>query len=69
MNNKTSFSVSNEPEHQARAINNTFNQLASQVNTAFEKLDSGKAKFISHEQAKSDMAERKAKIRRDRRSL
>ncbi|CAI3792940.1 type II toxin-antitoxin system RelB/DinJ family antitoxin [Rheinheimera sp. MM224] len=37
--------------------------LTVQVNAAFEKLDTGNAKFVSHEQAKISMAERKAKIR------
>lgn len=37
--------------------------LTEQVNLAFEKLDSEKSVFIEHEQAKSAMAERKAKIR------
>jgi antitoxin component of RelBE/YafQ-DinJ toxin-antitoxin module len=37
--------------------------LTEQVNRAFEKLDSGKSKFIEHEVAKSAMAQRKAKIR------
>ncbi|WP_441316756.1 damage-inducible protein J [Halomonas sp. hl-4] len=37
--------------------------LTNQINQAFEKLDDGKASFINHENAKSQMAERKAKIR------
>ena len=37
--------------------------LTEQVNQAFEKLDSGKSKFIENEVAKSTMAQRKAKIR------
>ena len=37
--------------------------LTEQVNLAFEKLDSDKADFIDHETAKSDMTNRKAKIR------
>ncbi|MUH72055.1 type II toxin-antitoxin system RelB/DinJ family antitoxin [Psychrosphaera haliotis] len=37
--------------------------LTEQVNQAFEKLDSGRSKFIEHEVAKSAMAQRKAKIR------
>lgn len=57
MNNKIPFSVGDEPELQMQGW------LVDQVNEAFEKLDSGKAKFISHEQAKSEMAERKAKSR------
>ncbi|HLV48547.1 MAG TPA: damage-inducible protein J [Aliidiomarina sp.] len=37
--------------------------LSEQVNSAFDKLDAGKSTFIEHDQAKSIMAERKAKIR------
>jgi antitoxin component of RelBE/YafQ-DinJ toxin-antitoxin module len=37
--------------------------LTEQVNLAFEKFDDGNAVFVEHEQAKSIMAERKAKIR------
>lgn len=37
--------------------------LTEQVNQAFEKLNSGKSVFVEHDQAKSRMAERKAKIR------
>lgn len=57
MNNKTPFCLGEEPELQMQ------DWLAEQVNAAFKKLDSGKAKFINHELATSDMAERKAKIR------
>lgn len=57
MNNKIPFSVGDGPELQMQ------DWLVDQVNAAFKKLDSGKAKFISHEQANSEMAERKAKIR------
>lgn len=63
MNNKTPFVVSEEPEPQMQGW------LVDQVNAAFEKLDSGKAKFISHEQANSEMAERKARIIQGGRSL
>jgi predicted DNA-binding protein len=35
--------------------------LAEQVNLAFERLDEGNATFYQHDQAKSRMAERKAK--------
>jgi hypothetical protein len=63
MNNKIPFSVGEEPELQMQDLNSAYGQLTSQVNTAFKKLDCGRAKFISHEQAKSEMAERKAKIR------
>ena len=37
--------------------------LTEQVNLAFEKLDTHRATFIEHNQAKSIMTERKAKIR------
>ncbi len=37
--------------------------LTEQVNMAFEKIDSGKAVFLTHEQAQKRMAERKAKVR------
>ena len=37
--------------------------LREQVNLAFEKLDAGKSAFVEHAQAKSIMAQRKAKIR------
>lgn len=57
MNNKTSFSLGDKPETQMQSW------LVEQVNAAFEKLDSGKTKFISHEQAKSEMAKRKTRIR------
>lgn len=36
--------------------------LSEQVNLAFDKLDTGKSTFIEHDQAKSRMTERKAKI-------
>lgn len=57
MNNKTLFSVGDEPEPQMQ------DPLVDEANAAFEKLDCGKTKFISHEQAKSEMAERKTRIR------
>ena len=37
--------------------------LSEQVNLAFEKLEAGNSKFVTHEAAKESMAERKAKIR------
>ncbi|HIF9173416.1 TPA: damage-inducible protein J [Photobacterium damselae] len=37
--------------------------LTEQVNLAFEKYDQGKSVFIEHQVAKSQMKERKAKIR------
>ncbi len=37
--------------------------LTEQVNQAFEKLDSGNSVFISSDDAKKQMAERKARIR------
>ncbi|OUS16428.1 damage-inducible protein J [Gammaproteobacteria bacterium 50_400_T64] len=36
--------------------------LTEQVNLAFDKLDTGRSTFIEHDQAKSEMVERKAKI-------
>lgn len=63
MNNKTPFSLGDEPEPQMQSLDGAYNQLVRQINAAFEKLDCGKAKFFSHEQAKSKMAERKVRIR------
>lgn len=41
--------------------------LTEQINAAFDKFDSGKALFIEHDEAKSQMEARKAKVRnRDR---
>ncbi len=40
--------------------------LTEQVNLAFDKFDSGKTNFISHNEAKETMAERKARIRGQR---
>jgi len=37
--------------------------LTEQINAAFDKLDSGKANFISHDKAKAQMEVRKNKIR------
>ncbi|MBU2869824.1 damage-inducible protein J [Colwellia sp. E2M01] len=37
--------------------------LTEQINAAFDKLDSGKANFISHDKAKEQMEARKNKIR------
>lgn len=37
--------------------------LSEQINSAFEKLEAGESVFIEHEQAKTHMEERKAKIR------
>lgn len=37
--------------------------LTEQVNLAFDKLAADKSTFIEHEQAKSVMAERKARVR------
>ncbi len=37
--------------------------LTEQINLAFEKFDSGKADFVEHQNAKSRMEERKARIR------
>lgn len=38
--------------------------LTNQINLAFEKLDQGTASFIDHENAKAQMTNRKAQIRR-----
>ncbi|WDE06679.1 hypothetical protein SG34_007175 [Thalassomonas viridans] len=59
MNTKIQFY---DNEEQRKVISHD-NRLIEQINSAFEKLDSGKAVFISHEQAKNQMAERKTKIR------
>lgn len=48
---------------QQRKANSHDAWLTEQVNAAFEKLDNGDATFTEHEQAKSSMEERKAKIR------
>ena len=41
--------------------------LTEQINTAFDKIDSRKANFIEHNEAKNEMEARKNKIRnRDR---
>ncbi|MCF6179558.1 MAG: type II toxin-antitoxin system RelB/DinJ family antitoxin [Geopsychrobacter sp.] len=37
--------------------------LTEQVNLAFDKLDSGKAVFVDNDSAKTQMAQRKAKVR------
>ncbi|MBL4761475.1 MAG: damage-inducible protein J [Gammaproteobacteria bacterium] len=37
--------------------------LSEQINTAFDKLDNGKANFIEHDEAKIQMEARKIKIR------
>lgn len=37
--------------------------LTDEVNAAFNKLESGKSKFVSHEEANLDMEARKMKIR------
>ncbi len=43
-------------------------QMAEQVNRAFEKLKAGDSVFVAHEAAKSRMEARKARIRdRDKR--
>jgi antitoxin component of RelBE/YafQ-DinJ toxin-antitoxin module len=49
-------------EQQRKALShNTW--LTEQVNLAFDKLDSGKAVFVDNGSAKTQMAERKAKVR------
>ena len=37
--------------------------LTEQINAAFDKFDSGKANFIEHDEAKTQMEARKIKIR------
>ena len=37
--------------------------LSEQINAAFDKFDSGNAKFIEHNDAKAQMEARKSKIR------
>ena len=37
--------------------------LTEQINAAFDKIDSGKANFIAHNEAKTQMEARKNKIR------
>ncbi len=49
-------------EQQRKALShNTW--LTEQVHLAFDKLDSGKAVFVDNGSAKTQMAERKAKVR------
>ncbi len=49
-------------EQQRKALSHD-QWLTEQVNLAFDKFDSGKTNFISHNEAKETMAERKARIR------
>jgi len=49
--------------NQQRKVMSHDTWLTEQVNLAFDKLDTGRSTFIEHDQAKSEMAERKAKIR------
>lgn len=49
--------------NEQRKVMNHDAWLTQQINTAFEKLDSGKASFIPHEEAKVSMEARKEKIR------
>lgn len=49
-------------EQQRKAISHDI-WLTEQVNAAFDKLDAGDCHFIEHLEAKSQMAERKARIR------
>jgi hypothetical protein len=39
------------------------NRLTDEINSAFEKLRSGRTIFLTNEQAKQCMAEHKAKVR------
>ncbi|OCH30305.1 damage-inducible protein J [Aliivibrio fischeri] len=52
-------------EQQRKALSHD-QWLTEQVNLAFDKFDSGKTNFISHNEAKETMAERKARIRGQR---
>ena len=49
--------------NQQRKVASHDTWLTEQVNLAFEKFDTGKSNFIEHNQAKSRMTARKAKIR------
>jgi len=49
-------------EQQRKALSHD-TWLTEQVNLAFDKLDSGKAVFIDSASAKTQMAQRKAKVR------
>ena len=49
-------------EQQRKALSHD-TWLTEQVNLAFDKLDSGKAVFVDTGSAKTQMAERKAKVR------
>ncbi|WP_089024844.1 damage-inducible protein J [Pseudocolwellia agarivorans] len=37
--------------------------LSEQINAAFNKFDSGKARFVAHDDAKAQMEDRKQKLR------
>jgi len=52
-------------EQQRKALSHD-QWLTEQVNLAFDKFDSGKTNFISHNEAKETMTERKARIRGQR---
>jgi antitoxin component of RelBE/YafQ-DinJ toxin-antitoxin module len=49
-------------EQQRRAMSHDY-WLTEQVNTAFSKLESGQAEFVSHDEARLDMEARKNRIR------
>jgi antitoxin component of RelBE/YafQ-DinJ toxin-antitoxin module len=49
-------------EQQRKALSHD-TWLTEQVNLAFDRLDSGDAVFIDNDSAKTQMAERKAKVR------
>ncbi|WP_420876437.1 hypothetical protein [Salinivibrio proteolyticus] len=49
--------------HHGRTLNDACRELTERVNHAFEQFDSGNSVFVEHQTAKSQMEERKAKIR------
>lgn len=48
---------------QQRKLMSQDSWITHQVHQAFQKLDSGQAQFVTHDEAKALMAERKAAIR------
>ncbi len=55
--------LTEELANEQRKIMSHDSWLTEQVNQAFDKLDSGNSVFISNDDAKTQMAERKARIR------
>ena len=55
--------LTEELAEQQRKIITHDQWLTEEVNAAFSKLESGKSKFVSHEEANVDMEARKMKIR------